>query len=88
MAQQFFAEVNRQPKNFRNDEGFTVEGTLIQARASQKSFRFEDDSGDDDGMDFSDHQLCNDPGACLHKRHYGKESLAAVLGRALVENCN
>jgi transposase len=39
VAQQFFAEVNKQAKKFMSDEHFTVDGTLIQAWASQKSFR-------------------------------------------------
>jgi hypothetical protein len=39
VAQQFFSEVNRQAKRFMSDEHFTVDGTLIQAWASQKSFR-------------------------------------------------
>ena len=38
-AQRFFAEVNLRAKKFMSDEHFTVDGTLIQARASQKSFR-------------------------------------------------
>jgi len=38
VAQQFFAEVNKQARRFMSDEHFTVDGTLIQAWASQKSF--------------------------------------------------
>jgi hypothetical protein len=34
----FFAEVNKRAKRFTSDEQFTVDGTLIQACASQKSF--------------------------------------------------
>jgi hypothetical protein len=52
VAQRFFAEVNRQGKKFMSDEHFTVDGTLIQAWASQKSFRSKDDSDDDDGANF------------------------------------
>ena len=52
VAQQFFAEVNKQAKRFMSDEHFTVDGTLIQAWASQKSFRSKDGSGDGDGTDF------------------------------------
>ena len=48
VAQRFFAEVNKQAKKFMSDEHFTVDGTLIQAWASQKSFR----SDDGDGTDF------------------------------------
>ena len=49
VAQQFFAEVNKQAKRFMSDEHFTVDGTLIQAWASQKSFRLKDGSDDGDG---------------------------------------
>ena len=45
VAQRFFAEVNLQAKKFMSDEHFTVDGTLIQAWASQKSFRPKDKSG-------------------------------------------
>jgi len=36
VAQRFFTEVNRLAKRFMSDEHFTVDGTLIQAWASQK----------------------------------------------------
>src|SRR5580698_11348986 len=39
VAQQFFAAVNQQARRFMSDDHFTVDGTLIQAWASQKSFR-------------------------------------------------
>jgi hypothetical protein len=52
VAQQFFAEVNKQAKKFMSDEHFTVDGTLIQAWASQKSFRSKDGSDDGDGTNF------------------------------------
>jgi len=48
-AQRFFAEVNRQAKKFMSDEHFTVDGTLIQAWAAQKSFRPKDGDGPGDG---------------------------------------
>ena len=35
-----------------SDEHFTVDGTLIQAWASQKSFRRKDGTDDDDGIEF------------------------------------
>jgi len=59
VAQQFFAAVNRQAKRFMSDDHFTVDGTLIQAWASQKSFRKKDGS-DDDGADFHDQKRSND----------------------------
>ncbi len=52
VAQQFFAQVNKQAKRYMSDEHFTVDGTLIQAWASQKSFRSRDGSDDGDGGNF------------------------------------
>ena len=51
-AQQLFAEVNRLARRFMSDEHFTVGGTLIQAWASQKSFRKKDGSDDGNGTNF------------------------------------
>jgi transposase len=94
VAQQFFAEVNRQARRFMSDEHFTVDGTLIQAWASQKSFRKKDGSNDD-GTNFhgqkrknETHESTTDPDARLYKKSYGKESHLAYLGHALVENRN
>jgi transposase len=96
VARRFFAEVNRQAKRFMSDEHFTVDGTLIQAWASQKSFRSKEGSGDDgDGGDFrgqkrtnQTHESSTDPDARLYKKSYGKESRLSYLGHALVENRN
>ncbi len=95
VAQRFFAEVNRQAKQYMSDEHFTVDGTLIQAWASQKSFRSKDDSDDDDGANFhgqkrsnKTHASTTDPDARLYKKSYGKESKLSYLGHALVENRN
>jgi transposase len=60
VAQRFFAEVTKQAKKFMSDEHFTVDGTLIQAWASQKSFRSRDGSDDDDGTDFRGQKRGND----------------------------
>jgi IS5 family transposase len=94
VAQQFFAAVNEPAKGFMSDEHFTVDGTLIQAWASQKSFRKKDGS-DDDGANFhgdkrsnDTHESTTDPDARLYKKSYGKESKLAYLGHALVENRN
>jgi len=94
VAQQFFAEVNKRARRFMSDEHFTVDGTLIQAWASQKSFRKKDGS-DDDGANFhgqkrsnETHESTTDPDARLYKKSYGKESHLAYLGHALVENRN
>ncbi len=95
VAQRFFAEVNRQAQRFMSDEHFTVDGTLVQAWASQKSFRKKDGSDDGDGTNFhgqtrsnDTHQSTTDPDARLYKKSYGKESKLAYLGHALVENRN
>jgi transposase len=94
VAQSFFAAVNEQAKKFMSDDHFTVDGTLIQAWASQKSFRRKDGS-DDDGTNFhgdkrsnDTHESTTDPDARLYKKSYGKESKLAYLGHALVENRN
>ena len=95
MAQRFFAEVNLRAKPFMSDDHFTVDGTLIQAWASQKSFRSKDGSDDGDGSNFhgrkrsnETHESTTDPDARLYKKSYGKESHLAYLGHALVENRN
>jgi hypothetical protein len=95
VAQSFFAEVNLRAKKFMSDEHFTVDGTLIQAWASQKSFRSKDGSGDGDGTDFhgqkrsnKTHESTTDADARLYKKSYGKESRLSYLGHVLVENRN
>ena len=95
VAQSFFAQVNLRAKKFMSDEHFTVDGTLIQAWASQKSFRSKDGSDDGDGTDFhgqkrsnKTHESTTDRDARLYKKSYGKESKLSYLGHALVENRN
>jgi transposase len=95
VAQRFFAEVNKQAKRFMSDEHFTVDSTLIQAWASQKSFRPKDGSGGGSGANFhgqkrsnQTHESTTDPDARLYKKSYGKESKLGYLGHALVENRN
>ena len=95
VAQRFFAEVNRQAKRYMSDEHFTVDGTLIHAWASQKSFRSKDGSDDGDGTNFhgqkrsnKTHESTTDADARLYKKSYGSESKMSYLGHALVENRN
>ena len=95
VAQRFFAEVNLRAKKFMSDEHFTVDGTLIQAWASQKSFRSKDGSDDGDGTDFhgqkrsnKTHESTTDPDARLYKKSHGKEPKLSYLGHVLVENRN
>jgi transposase len=97
VAQQFFAAVTRQAKRFMSNDHFTVDGTLIQAWASQKSFRKKDGSGSDPkgggGANFHDekrsnqtHESTTDPDARLYRKSYGTEAKLGYLGHALVEN--
>jgi transposase len=95
VAQRFFAEVNRLAARLMSDEHFTVDGTLIQAWASHKSFRAKDGSDDGDGTNFhgqkrsnDTHASTTDPDARLYKKSYGTESKLSYLGHALVENRN
>jgi hypothetical protein len=88
VAQPFFAEVNRLTKPYMSGDHFTVNGTLIQAWASHKSFRAKDGSDDGDGTNFhgdkrsnETHESSTDPDARLYKKSYGKESQLAYLGR-------
>ena len=94
VAQQFFAAVVAQARRFMSDDHFTVDGTLIRAWASQKSFKKKDGT-DDDGTNFhgdkrsnDTHTSTTDPDARLYRKSYGRESHLAYLGHALVENRN
>ena len=94
VAQQFFSAVLERARGFMSDDHFTVDGTLIQAWASQKSFKRKDGS-DEDGTNFhgqkrsnDTHESTTDPDARLYRKSYGKESKLAYLGHTLVENRN
>ncbi len=85
VAQQFFTAVNEQARPFMSDDHFTVDGTLIQAWASHKSFRAKDGSDSGDGSNFhggkrsnETHESSTDPDARLYKKSYGKESHLAA----------
>ncbi|MBF2756102.1 MAG: IS5 family transposase [Gammaproteobacteria bacterium AqS3] len=74
---------------------FSVDGTLIEACASLKSFRPKDDSGDDDGENFhgqkrknETHQSSTDPDAKLYRKSLGKEAKLCFMGHVLTENRN
>ena len=102
-ARRFFDAVVREAREQKllSDEHFTVDGTLIEAWASMKSFRRKDkppcDGGpDDQGMvDFrgerrsnDTHQSTTDPEAKLLRKSKGKESKLCFGGHALMENRN
>ncbi len=97
LAQVFFARVKTQAAGLMSDEHFTVDGTLIEAWASHKSFQKKDgeDAGPDAGNDFhgdkrsnATHESRTDPDARLYKKSYGKEARLAYLGHTVVENRN
>jgi transposase len=84
-----------------SDEHFTVDGTLIDAWASLKSFRSKDAAGgdeDDPGnptVNFhgerrsnQTHASTTDPEARLYRKGKGKESRLSYMGHALMENRN
>src|SRR5262249_62422865 len=59
-----------QVKPLLSDEHFSVDGTLIEAWASQKSFRPKDGSGDDDGgANFHGQERKNDTHASTTDPH-------------------
>jgi transposase len=95
IARSFFRRVVERAKDLMSDEHFTVDGTLIEAWASQKSFQRRDGGTDGDGRDFHGEQRKNDthvsttdPDARLYRRSNQAESCLAYLGHLLIENCH
>ena len=83
-----------QVKPLLSDEHFSVDGTLIEAWASQKSFRPKDGSGDaDGGTNFHGQQRKNDthasttdPDSRLYRKAAGREAKLSYMGHAIMEN--
>ncbi len=77
-----------------SDEHFSVDGTLIEAWASQKSFRRKDGSGDEDGgANFhgqkrknDTHASTTDPDSRLYRKAAGREAKLSYLGHVTMEN--
>ena len=106
VAEGFFEQVLAQAreKELLSDEHFTVDGTLIQAWAGQKSFQAKkkeakrDVPPDDPGnatVDFhgekrsnETHQSTTDRQARLYKKSKGTEAKLSYLGHVLTENRN
>ena len=99
IAEAFFQRVLKVAKPFLSDEHFTVDGTLIEAWASHKSFRSKDDEpGAGDGRTEANfhgerrrndtHQSTTDPEARLFKKSKGSEARLGYLGHVLMENRN
>lgn len=103
VAREFLYEVVHQARenNLTSDEHFTVDGTLIEAWASLKSFQRKDQNNeppDDPGnptVDFhgeersnQTHQSTTDPDALLARKGSGKEAKLSYNGNLLTENRN
>ena len=103
VAAQFLAAVLAQDevKALLSSEHFSVDGTLLEAWASLKSFRPKDGPGEPRGpgrngeRDFHGEQRRNDthasstdPDARLFRKGSGKEARLCFMGHALMENRN
>ena len=99
IAEGFFQRVLERAKPYMSDEHFTVDGTLIEAWASHKSFRRKDGSGKPPGpggdVDFrgekrknQTHESRTDPDARLFTKSRGSEAKLSYMGHVLMENRN
>jgi IS5 family transposase len=98
IANEFFAVVVEQARAMRllSDEHFTVDGTLIEAWASHKSFRPKDSTDDTGGggnfhgnkRHNETHESKTDPEARLFRKGRGKEAKLCYMGHVLTENRN
>ncbi len=90
-------------KNLLSEEHFSVDGTLIQAWASQKSYRPKSDDDDDDSNGVGRNREANfhgekrsnkthasttDDEALLAKKGPGKEARLSYMGHTVMENRN
>ena len=98
----FFAAVLDQARDYEllSDEHFTVDGTLLEAAASLKSFKPKDETNepppDDPGnptVNFhgqkrsnETHQSSTDPDSMLCRKGKGKEAKLGYAGHLLMEN--
>jgi transposase len=93
IAGRFFQHVVERAQPYMSDEHFTVDGTLIEAWASQKSFQKKEDPPDGDGRHFhgqtrtnDTHASTTDPDAKLYRKSSNAEARLAYLGHLLIEN--
>jgi transposase len=94
LARVFFDRVLRKAQGHLSDDHFTVDGTMIEACASQKSFQ-KKGGDDDEGGEFRGHKRTNDthrsktdPEAKLYRKGNGQEAKLSYLGHVLIENRN
>jgi transposase len=103
VARQFFAAVLEEARQQRllSDDHFTVDGTLLEAWASLKSFRPKDDDpeppagGRNREVSYKGEKRRNqthgsrtDPEALLARKGPGKEARLSYMGHVLMENRN
>lgn len=103
VAAKFLAAMLSQPqvKALLSQEHFSVDGTLIEAWASMKSFRLKDGGGEppepgrNGERDFhgetrtnETHASTTDPEARLYRKGRGQAAKLAYMGHALMENRN
>jgi transposase len=90
--------VHADTERLLSDEHFTVDGTLLEAWASQKSFRPRDEDppppgGGNPTVNFhgqrrtnATHQSTSDPDARLYKKARGREARLGYLGHVVMEH--
>ncbi len=93
----FFDAIKKQAKakQLMSREHFSVDGTLLDACASMKSFKPKDGPRDNDDENFhgqkrtnTTHASTTDPDARLFRKGKGKESKLCHMGHLLTENRN
>ena len=103
VAQEFLATLLSLPqvKQLLSSDHFSVDGTLIKAWASMKSFRPKDGSGEppadgrngernfrEEKRSNETHASTTDPDAKLYRKGNGQESRLCYMGHVLMENRN
>ncbi len=104
IAEKFFQGVLEQARSqeLLSEEHFSVDGTLIEAWASQKSFQRKEGSAEKDSEDPGNptvnfrgekrsnqtHESRTDPDARLARKSGGQEAKLAYCGNVLIENRN
>jgi transposase len=90
--------IHAETERLLSDDHFTVDGTLLEAWASQKSFRPRDEDPPTDGgsnptVNFhqqrrtnATHRSTTDPDARLYKKAQGREARLGYLGHVLMEH--
>lgn len=95
VAAAFFAAVRNQAQDLMSRDHFSVDGTLIEAWASLKSFRRKGDDDDDhngwgtfrgERRSNETHASKTDPEARLMRKGDGQPAKLSYMGHALVEN--